>query len=79
LEQGAEMGAFEKEEPELVERVFRLADMDVSDIMTNRPQIEWVDLEDPEKDIVKEMISFNHLNLPVGRGSLDDFLGIGFC
>jgi putative hemolysin len=76
LEQGAEMGAFEKEEPELVERVFRLADMDVSDIMTNRPQIEWVDLEDPEKDIVKEMISFNHLNLPVGRGSLDDFLGI---
>lgn len=29
LEQGVELGAFEKEEPELVTRVFRLADMDV--------------------------------------------------
>jgi putative hemolysin len=76
LEQGAEMGAFEKEEPELVDRVFRLADMDVSDIMTNRTQVEWVDLEDPEDTIVREMISFHHLNLPVGRGSLDDFLGM---
>lgn len=76
LEQGAKMGAFEKEEPELVDRVFRLADMDVSDIMTNRTQVEWVDLEDPEATIVKEMISFHHLNIPVGRGSLDDFLGM---
>lgn len=76
LEQGAELGAFEKEEPELVDRVFRLADMDVSDIMTNRTQVDWVDLEDSEEKIMNEMMSFNHINLPVGRGSLDDFLGM---
>lgn len=76
IQQGAEMGAFEKEEPELVDRVFRLVDLDVSDIMTNRTQVDWVDLDDSEETIVKEMISFNHLNLPVGRGSLDDFLGM---
>ena len=76
LEQGAELGAFEKEEPELVDRVFRLADMNVSDIMTNRTQVEWIDVEDPDETIMKEMIAFNHIHLPVGRGSLDDFLGM---
>ena len=76
LEQGAELGAFEKEEPELVDRVFRLADMNVSDIMTNRTQVDWIDVEDPDETIMKEMIAFNHIHLPVGRGSLDDFLGM---
>ena len=76
LEQGAELGAFEKEEPELVDRVFRLADMNVSDIMTNRTQVDWIDVEDPDETIMKEMIAFNHIHLPVGRGSLDEFLGM---
>ena len=76
LEQGAELGAFEKEEPELVDRVFRLADMNVSDIMTNRTQVDWIDVEDPDETIMKEMIAFNHIHLPVGRGTLDDFLGM---
>lgn len=76
LEQGAELGAFEKEEPELVDRVFRLADMNVSDIMTNRTQVEWIDVEDPDETIMNEMIAFNHIHLPVGRGSLDEFLGM---
>lgn len=76
LEQGAELGAFEKEEPELVDRVFRLADMNVSDIMTNRTQVDWIDVEDPDETIMEEMIAFNDIHLPVGRGSLDDFLGM---
>ena len=76
LEQGAELGAFEKEEPELVDRVFRLADMNVSDIMTNRTQVDWIDVEDPDETIMNEMIAFNHIHLPVARGSLDEFLGM---
>ena len=76
LEQGVELGAFEKEEPELVDRVFRLADMDVGDIMTNRTQVDWIDVEDPEETIMQELVAFNHNTLPVGRGSLDDFIGM---
>ncbi len=76
LQQGAELGAFEKEEPELVDRVFRLADMDASDIMTNRTMVDWIDLEDPEDVIMNEMMAVNNVNLPVGRGSLDEFLGM---
>ena len=76
LEQGVELGAFEKEEPELVDRVFRLADMDVGDIMTNRTQVDWIDVEDPEETMMQELVAFNHNTLPVGRGSLDDFIGM---
>ena len=76
LEQGAELGRLKRKSPELVDRVFRLADMNVSDIMTNRTQVDWIDVEDPDETIMNEMIAFNHIHLPVGRGSLDEFLGM---
>ncbi len=76
LEQGAELGAFDKEEPKLVERVFRLYDMDAGDIMTNRTQMDWIDLEDEEGQIMNDLLSFHHINVPVCRGSIDEFVGI---
>lgn len=76
LEQGAESGAFDKEEPKLVERVFRLSDMDAGDIMTNRTQMDWIDLEDEEGQIMNDLLSFHHINVPVCRGSIDEFVGI---
>ena len=66
LEQGAESGAFDKEEPKLVERVFRLSDMDAGDIMTNRT----------EGQIMNDLLAFHHINVPVCRGSIDEFVGI---
>ncbi|MUP58900.1 HlyC/CorC family transporter [Veillonellaceae bacterium M2-4] len=76
LEQGAKLGSFAKEESVLIDRVFRLSDMDASDIMTNKMQIEWLDLDDDDNTIMKEMMSFTHSNLPVGKGSLDEFYGM---
>ena len=76
LEKGAELGAFDKEEPKLVERVFRLSDMDAGDIMTNRTQMDWIDLEDDENKIMKDLVAFHHINIPVCRGSIDEFIGI---
>ena len=76
LEKGAELGAFDKEEPKLVERVFRLSDMDAGDIMTNRTQMDWIDLEDDENKIMKDLVAFHHINVPVCRGSIDEFIGI---
>ena len=76
LEQGAELGAFDKEEPKLVERVFRLYDMDAGDIMTNRTQMDWIDLEDEEGQIMNDLLAFHHINVPVCRGSIDEFVGI---
>lgn len=44
--------------------------------MTNRTQVDWLDVEDPEATMMQELVAFNHNNLPVGRGSLDDFIGM---
>ena len=76
LEQGAELGAFEKEEPELVDRVFRLADFTANDAMTNRTQVEWLDMSEDSADLMEMILHFNHYRLPVGNESLDEMLGI---
>ncbi len=76
LTQGAEMGAFEKEEPELVDNIFRLADLNAADVMTPRTQLEWIDLNDGEEKIKDILRSTNHIRLLVGADSLDEMQGL---
>lgn len=76
LTQGAEMGAFEKEEPELVDNVFRLADLNAADVMTPRTQLKWIDLNSSENEIRDIISTSNHYRLPVGIDSLDDLQGL---
>lgn len=76
LQQGARMGAFDKEEPEIIDNVFELNDRTAADCMTARPQLEWIDLEDPESKIWNDVMESSHFRLPVGRGSLDNFIGL---
>ena len=72
LQQGARLGTFDKEEPEIIDNVFELNDRTASDCMTARPQLDWLDLEDEEKKIWADMMETSHFRLPVGKGSLDD-------
>lgn len=53
IEQGTEAGMFEEAEQNMVERVFRLGDRPVSALMTPRPDIVWLDLEDTPKKTAK--------------------------
>lgn len=76
LRQGARMGTFDKAEPILVDRIFQLDDLTAADCMTARTQLTWIDIEDTEEEIWKVIENTSHFRLPVGRGSLDDFLGI---
>ena len=76
LQQGARLGTFDKEEPEIIDNVFELNDRTASDCMTARPQLDWLDLEDEEKKIWADMMESSHFRLPVGKGSLDDFKGL---
>jgi Hemolysins and related proteins containing CBS domains len=46
IEQGTEAGTFEEAEQDMVERVFRLGDRRVSALMTPRPDLTWLDLDD---------------------------------
>jgi putative hemolysin len=76
LEQGTEAGVFQETEQEIVESVFRLGDREVGSLMTPRPDVAWLDLEDPPAEIRRVIVECRHSRFPVGRGSLDDVVGV---
>ena len=76
LRQGARLGTFDADEPELIDRVFRLNDIPAEYIMTARPQLEWLDLAESEEALGAQLLRSTHTRLPVGYESLDDFRGI---
>lgn len=76
IEQGTEEGTFEEAEQDMVERVFRLGDRPVSSFMTPRPDIIWLDLEDPPDSNRQKIIDGGYSRYPVCQGELDNVLGI---
>jgi len=76
MQQGTDAGTFEEAEQNMVERVFRLGDRRVSSLMTPRPDIVWLDLEDPLDDNRKQMIESMHSRFPVCQGEIDNVLGV---
>lgn len=76
IEQGTEEGTFEEAEQDMVERVFRLGDRPVSALMTPRPDIVWLDLEDTAEENRQKLIESGYSRYPVCQGGLDNVLGI---
>lgn len=76
IRQGTEEGTLEVAEQEIVERVFQLGDRTVNEIMTPRPEIIWLDLEDEASDNQNKISAAKHRRLPVCQGNLDNVLGL---
>jgi putative hemolysin len=76
IEQGTEAGTFEEAEQDMVERVFRLGDRPVTAFMTPRPDIVWLDLEDPAEENRQKMADSAYSRYPVCQEGLDNVLGI---
>jgi putative hemolysin len=76
IEQGTEAGTFEEAEQDMVERVFRLGDRPVNALMTPRPDIVWLDLEDSAEENRHKMMDSAHSRFPVCQGGLDNVLGV---
>jgi putative hemolysin len=76
IEQGTEAGMFEEAEQEMLNRVFRLGDRRVSALMTPRPDIVWLDLEDSSETNRQVIMDSAHSQFPVCQGDLDNVLGI---
>lgn len=76
LEQGAQSGVFEPMEEELVGQVFRLADRKVDALLTPRPEIVWLDINDPYDAILDRVIESGYSRFPVADGQLDQVLGV---
>jgi putative hemolysin len=76
IEQGTEAGTFEEAEQDMVERVFRLGDRQVSYLMTPRPDIVWLDLDDPAEENRQKMVDSAYSRYPICQGGLDNVLGV---
>ncbi|OKH25170.1 hypothetical protein NIES593_05250 [Hydrococcus rivularis NIES-593] len=76
IQQGTEAGTFEEAEQDMLEQVLRLGDRRVSTLMTTRPEIVWLDLEDSSEVNRQKIITSNYTRFPVCQGSLDEVLGI---
>lgn len=75
LSKGVQDGAFAHDEVQQVERVFAFHDQLAYELMQPRTTLDWIDLEDSNEDIMESILNSKHNKLPVGQGSLDDFLG----
>lgn len=76
IRQGADSGVFEEVEHDMVQRVLRLGDRTIKTLMTPRTDICWLDVEEPLEDSLQEVLESTHSRFPVGKGSLDDCLGV---
>ena len=64
IAQGTEAGVFEEAERELVESAFELGETQVRQLMTPRPRIDWVDLEDAPEVQWQALAAPPHLHVP---------------
>src|SRR6266704_1396314 len=76
IEEGTQIGTFAAAEHDMIERIFRLADRRVSALMTHRPDIVWLDADDPPQAISQRIRESTYSRFPVCRGSLDNVLGM---
>jgi putative hemolysin len=76
VRQGTEAGMFDAAEQDMVERVFHLGDQQVNALMTPRPDIVWLDLNDSAEVNRRKMTESRHSRLPVCQEALDNVLGV---
>jgi putative hemolysin len=75
IHEGTQAGVFVEAERDMVQRVFRLGDRTVASLMTRRPDMVWLDLEDDVEENRRKIINSSYSRLPVCRGELDEVVG----
>jgi putative hemolysin len=76
IEQGTETGMFEESEQDMVEGVLSLGDLKIGALMTPRPDITWIDIDDQIGITRQKIIDSDYSRLPVCEGELDRVLGV---
>ena len=76
IEQGLSEGVFHEAEKRMVEGVLQLDHLTVPSIMTPRPKIVWLDLDDPDEVNWRKIVASGHSHFPVHRGGPDNIVGM---
>jgi putative hemolysin len=76
VHQGTNLGVIEKAEQEMVEGIFRLDEQIVASVMTPRPDIDWLDVNDSRDDILETIREHVYSYYPVCREEIDNVVGV---
>jgi putative hemolysin len=76
VEEGLHAGVFQRAEKEMVEKVLALDNLPVTAIMTPRPKIVFLNLEDPEEANWRKIVTSGHSYFPVYQGNRDQIVGM---
>ncbi len=73
---GASEGVVEREEREMIHKVFELEDTLVRSVMVPRPDMFCLDIETPAREILPALREHLHSRVPVFEGSIDVIVGV---
>ncbi|CAM3123200.1 hemolysin family protein [Rariglobus hedericola] len=76
IEQGTTAGVFHQAEQAMVEGVLRLDEKPVTEIMTRRTKIVWLDVDDADEVNWRKIVASGHSLFPVYEGTRDHVLGM---
>lgn len=74
--EGAKLGVIHHVERDMIEGVLDLADSAVRSIMTPRPHVVWIDVNDSSDSILSKIASCPYGQMLVSRVSMDEVVGI---
>jgi len=76
VEQGLQAGVFHQAEKEMIEGVLRLDQLPVTAIMTPRPKIVFLNIDDTEEVSWRKIVTSGHSHFPVYQDNRDQVLGM---
>ncbi len=76
VSRAATTGVFTPQEHKLFQRVFRMGDLTVRDLMVPRPEIVWIDRGTPTEALKVLVGTSPYSHFPIGDGDLDKLIGV---
>ena len=74
--EASKSGVIEESERAIISGVVRLADRPVREVMTQRMDVDWIDVNSDNDAIRQRLLETPRTRLPVGQGSVEDIIGI---
>ena len=74
--EGESAGALEPQETRMITRVMQLGGRSVRALMTPRPEVDWIDLEQDLSLILERLRASPHSRLPAAHGGIDATVGV---
>ena len=76
LRMGAETGAFDDEEREMIDSVFAFDDRTARELMVPRREVYMLDIHKPLDEMIDEILAARHSRIPVYEEQIDNIIGI---